>query len=126
MIKSDLGAIRDSMKNIMFRADDADAARLAMDHFGQVEQLPPVMQGDGLMAETDTEDRFVTCVFPQNIEHGRLFLRQSGPGRENDLIVVLHIGQMQFIRPYHIKANFAVITQKFNQVEGEGIVVIEQ
>jgi len=110
----------------MIRPDDIQTAWLAMDHFRQVEQIPSVEEGDGLMAKTYTKDRFFTGVFPQDLEHGRLFLRQSGPGREKDFIVVLNILQTQFIRLYHIKANFAVITQKFNQVEGERIVVIEQ
>ena len=33
---------------------------------------------------------------------------------------------IRFIRFKHIKANFAVITEKFSKIEGERIVVVEQ
>jgi len=110
----------------MCRLRDFKGAWLSVNDLRQIEQIGPEMQGYCLMPEADSKDGLPVGIFPEDNEHGRLLLGKSRPGRKNDLIIRIEGPHIHLIRLNHIKANFAVITQKFNQVEGERIMVIEQ
>lgn len=126
MIKAHRQAGRDAFENIMAGLNNVEGSWLSVNHLRQIEQIGSEMQGYGLMSKADAEDGLPIRIFPDDPEHSGLLFGQSGPGRKNDLVKGIHFLYIHLIRLNHIKTNFAVITQKFNQVEGEGIMVIEQ